>query len=138
MTSKYILDACAVIALLNDEDGAQKVEQLLSQADQTHNFLFMHEINLFEIYYGVFRDEGKDLAEQTYDKVIDLPIKIIKGLRESVFKEAGRLKAVYKISLADSIALAEAKKRKISLVTCDHHEFDQIQQMNELDFFWIR
>jgi len=98
----------------------------------------MHEINLLEIYYGVYRDEGKEIAEQTYDKVFDLPIKFVKGLRENVFREAGRLKAVYKISLADSIALSEAKIRRIPLVTCDHHEFDPIQDKNELDFFWIR
>ena len=132
------MDACAVIAFLNDEDGAHKVEQLLSQGDQASNTLFMHEINLLEIYYGVYRDESKELAEQTYAKLFDLPIKFVTGLRENVFKEAGRLKAVYKISLADSIALAEAKIRRIPLVTCDHHEFDPIQVKNELDFFWIR
>ncbi len=98
----------------------------------------MHEINLLEIYYGVYRDESKEIAEQTYVKVFDLPIKFVTGLRENVFKEAGRLKAVYRISLADSIALAEAKIRRIPLVTCDHHEFDPIQDKNELDFFWIR
>ena len=138
MRGKYVLDACAVIAFLNDEEGAHRVEQLLSQCDQAPNTLFMHEINLLEIYYGVYRDEGKEIAEQTYVKVFDLPIKFVTGLRENVFREAGRLKAVYKISLADSIALSEAKIRRIPLVTCDHHEFDPIQDKNELDFFWIR
>ena len=107
MREKYVLDACAVIAFLNDEDGANRVEQLLSQGDRAPNTLFMHEINLLEIYYGVYRDEGKEIAEQTYVKVFDLPIKFVTGLRENVFKEAGRLKTVYKISLADSIALSE-------------------------------
>ena len=138
MRGKYVLDACAVIAFLNDEDGAHRVEQLLSQGDREPNTLFMHEINLLEIYFGVYQDESKELAEQTYVKVFDLPKKFVTGLRENMFKEAGRLKAVYKISLADSIALAEAKIRRISLVTCDHHEFDPIQDKNELDFFWIR
>jgi PIN domain nuclease of toxin-antitoxin system len=138
VSGKFILDACALIAFLNDEDGAHKVEQLLSQGDRAPNTLFIHEINLLEIYYGVYRDESEELAEQTYDKVLNLPIKVVKGLRKNVFKEAGRLKAVYRISLADSIALAEARIRRIPLVTCDHHEFDPIQDKNELDFFWIR
>ena len=138
MSEKFVLDACAMIAFLNDEEGAQKVEQLLSQGDRTPNTLFIHEINLLEIYYGVYRDENKELAEQTYVKVVNLPIKVVTGLRKNVFKEAGRLKAIYKISLADSIALAEARIRRIPLVTCDHHEFDPIQDRNELDFFWIR
>jgi PIN domain nuclease of toxin-antitoxin system len=138
VSEKFVLDACAMIAFLNDEEGAQKVEQLLSQGDRTPNTLFIHEINLLEIYYGVYRDENKELAEQTYVKVVNLPIKVVTGLRKNVFKEAGRLKAIYKISLADSIALAEAMIRRIPLVTCDHHEFDPIQDRNELDFFWIR
>lgn len=138
MSGKFVLDACAVIAFFNDEDGADKVEQLRWQGDRAPNSLFMHEINFLEIYYGVYRDESKELAEQTSVKVLNLPIKVVTGLRKNVFKEAGRLKALYKISLADSIALDEAKIRRVPLVTCDHHEFDPIQDKNELDFLWIR
>jgi PIN domain nuclease of toxin-antitoxin system len=54
VSEKFVLDACAMIAFLNDEEGAQKVEQLLSQGDRTPNTLFIHEINLLEIYYGVY------------------------------------------------------------------------------------
>jgi uncharacterized protein len=78
------------------------------------------------------------LAEETFEKVTNLPIKIIEGLRITVFKEAGRFKAIYKVSLADSVALAQAKVKGIPLVTCDHHEFDRVQEAKELDFVWIR
>lgn len=138
MTEKYLLDACAVIAYLNDEEGADKIEGLLWESDQRSKVLFLHEVNLHEVYYGVYRDEGEQLAEETYNRVVNLPIKIVAGLKKNVFKEAGRLKAIYKVSLADSIALAVAKVRRIPLVTCDHHEFDPIQEKNELDFLWIR
>ena len=94
MSGKFILDACAVIAFLNDEEGAHKVEQLLLQGERAPDTLFMHEINLLEIYYGVYRDESKELAEQTYIKVLNLPIKVVTGLKKNVFQEAGRLKAV--------------------------------------------
>jgi len=138
VADKFLLDACAVIAYLNDEEGADRVEGFLWEGAQRPGVLFLHEVNLLEIYYGVYRDEGEQLAEETYDKVINLPIKIVAGLKKSVFKEAGRLKAIYRVSLADSIVLAEAKVRRIPLVTCDHHEFDPIQEKNELDFVWIR
>jgi len=138
VTEKYLLDACAVIAYLNDEEGADKIEGLLWESDQRSKVLFLHEVNLHEVYYGVYRDEGEQLAEETYNRVVNLPIKIVAGLKKNVFKEAGRLKAIYKVSLADSIALAVAKVRRIPLVTCDHHEFDSIQEKNELDFLWIR
>jgi uncharacterized protein len=138
VADEFVFDACAVIAYLNDEEGADKVEELLWESNQKLNTLFIHEINLLEIYYGVYRDEGEQLAEETYDKIINLPIKVITGMNKNVFKAAGRFKAIYRISLADSIALAEAKVRKISLVTCDHHEFDPIEKNNELSIFWIR
>jgi PIN domain nuclease of toxin-antitoxin system len=109
MAEKHLLDACALIAYLNDEEGAEKVEELLWQSDQRSGSLLMHEVNLLEVYYGVYRDEDEKLAEETYEKVINLPIRIIRGLRKNAFREAGRLKAIYKVSLADSIALAEAK-----------------------------
>ena len=42
------------------------------------------------------------------------------------------------ISLADSVALAFAKNREAELVTSDHHEFDALDKLGELSFFWIR
>jgi predicted nucleic acid-binding protein len=54
------------------------------------------------------------------------------------FTQAGRLKATYKISLADSIALAQAIVVNGSLLTCDHHEFDAIEGKESLNFHWIR
>ena len=62
----------------------------------------------------------------------------IDKLKDNVFKEAGRLKATYKISLADSIVLAEAKTRGAKILTADHHEFDPINKDLEVSFYWIR
>jgi predicted nucleic acid-binding protein len=57
---------------------------------------------------------------------------------DSVFLEAGRLKSVYKISLADAIALAYASIMKCTLVTADHHEMDVIDDKEDIRFCWIR
>ncbi|MGA7878613.1 MAG: PIN domain-containing protein [Desulfoferrobacter sp.] len=138
MSTGYVLDACALIAFLNDEEGADKLEALLGNGIGASSDILLHEINLLEIYYGVFHHGGEELAEQTYTRIKNLPLRVVRGLRLNVFKEAGRLKAIYRISLADSIALAEAKSRQLPLVTCDHHEFDIIDQKKELSFYWIR
>jgi predicted nucleic acid-binding protein len=53
---------------------------------------------------------------------------------EEIFMEAGRLKASYKISLADSILLAESIISGGTLLTADHHEFDD---HGEIKFLWI-
>ncbi len=136
--TEWFIDACSIIAFLNDEEGADIVENLLDQATSEENTIFIHEINFLEIYYGVYREGGLELAQETLSKIKDLPVSIVHGLSNEVFNEAGRLKATYKVSLADSVALAETKVRKCELVTADHHEFDIIDEKKELNFLWIR
>ena len=48
------------------------------------------------------------------------------------------LKATYKVSLADSIALAEAVISNGLLMTSGHHEFDAIESAEDIKFYWIR
>ena len=57
---------------------------------------------------------------------------------KTLFPEAGRLKASYKISLADAIALAQTSISDGELLTSDHHEFDAIEKHEGIRFHWIR
>jgi uncharacterized protein len=134
----FVLDACALIAFFDDEVGADKVEDIIQKAKNKECIVYMNKLNLLEIYYGVYRDDGKIKAEATLTIALNLPLKVIDGIDDNIFMEAGRYKAKYKISLADSIALAEAKVRNAILVTADHHEFDIIDKDGEVKFYWIR
>lgn len=49
-----------------------------------------------------------------------------------------RLKSTYRISLADSIALAQAIALNAELLTCDHHEFDVLEPFEPIKILWIR
>lgn len=138
MKENFVLDACALIAFMVDEEGAEKVDTILSNAQNRKCKIFIHSINLLEIYYGIRREEGFEKAEWVLNKIEKLPIKIIDSITNEVFREAGRLKATYKISLADSIALAEAMTKKARLVTADHHEFDVLEKKEPIHFCWIR
>ena len=138
MKQVYVIDACALIAFLADEEGAGKVEGILKEAEKGKCKLFMNRINLLEVFYGVYREEGKEKAEEVLERILKLPIKIIKIIKSKVFKAAGRLKATYKISLADSIALAETFTKKALILTADHHEFDEIEGKEKINFSWIR
>lgn len=138
MKETFVLDACALIAFLHDEDGADKVEDILRRAKGGDYVIYMNKLNVLEIYYGVFREDGKEKAEEIFTKILALPLIVVDELKDNVFREAGRLKAIYKISLADSIALAEAKTRGAQILTADHHEFDPIDKEGEAIFHWIR
>lgn len=134
----FVLDACSLIAFLNDEEGAGKVEDLLRKAKEEKVKLYMNKVNILEIYYGIYRDDGEEAADEILSKIPELPIVIIDNLSDAVLRESSRLKAGYSISLADSIAIGEANVRNAQLVTADHHEFDPLEEKGEAKFYWIR
>ena len=58
----YVLDACALIAWLRDEAGADQVEALLLDNGAT---VMIHAVNLCEVYYDCLRSVGESRAEET-------------------------------------------------------------------------
>jgi predicted nucleic acid-binding protein len=132
------MDACALIAFLRDEPGAEAVTAVLKCAKQGKAEICMNSINLLEVYYDIYRNVGKTKADEELLMIKELPIVIQSELTDRVFNEAGRFKASYRISLADSIALAETTVSGGELLTADHHEFDVIEKQEEIKFHWIR
>jgi uncharacterized protein with PIN domain len=56
----YVLDAGPMIAFLDDESGAEVVEQALTEPGST---CYAHIFNLTEVYYIYFRRGGAVMAE---------------------------------------------------------------------------
>jgi len=137
MSEIYVLDACALIALLKDEAGADKVAAVYEKADKGEALLIMNKVNLCEVYYGFYRDEGKDYAENILNGVTRSMV-TIGEFSDAVFAETGRFKASYKISFADSVTLAQAKVSGAIFLTADHHEFDEVEKVEDIKFLWIR
>lgn len=48
---RYVLDSFAVFAYLNDEEGADQVEEILKGARAGEMEAYMHVVNLAEIFY---------------------------------------------------------------------------------------
>jgi len=138
MKSLFILDACALIAYFNDEQGAEVVSDCLRGLVDGSHMLIMHKINLLEVYYGFYRESGKKLADEMFSDVITSGIEIIASISDTVFTTAGYLKSSYKISLGDAVLLAQASASGAAVLTCDHHEFDPIDLAEPIDFRWIR
>lgn len=137
MSKVFVLDACALVALLQNENGADNVAVAYKKAENGEAQLIMNRINLLEVFYGYYRDNGKEYAEKIMNGVAK-SIVSISDFDKELFDEAGRLKASYKISLADSIALAQALVLNGELLTADHHEFDAIEGTENIAFHWIR
>ena len=138
MKEVYVLDACALIAFLNDEKGAEKMEKLLEDAASNKIKIVMAIINLYEVYYDSLRTVGEKIASDLLDDIHKLPIEVERYSSDQLLKEAARFKVNEKISLADSFALGLAKVRDGKLVSTDHHEFDVIEQKGLAKFYWLR
>jgi predicted nucleic acid-binding protein len=135
---KYVLDACALIAYYNEEEGIDKVKNALSEAISGDSDVLIHRVNLFETYYDLLRTFGEDMTSKVMDSFENAPITVIDTITDELMREAARFKIAFKISVADAFALATARLENATLITADHHEFDLIDKAGELEFLWIR
>ena len=136
---EYILDACALIALFDDEAGADIVEELIDRARNNEITVTMNAANLIEVYYDRIREVGTEQADAVIREIYDaFPISIIETLNPAIVREAACLKALGKMSFADTILVATARFTGATIVTCDHTEFDPVDKQGIAPFLWIR
>ncbi|GHT87092.1 hypothetical protein FACS1894137_13670 [Spirochaetia bacterium] len=133
----YVLDACALIALIKEEPGAGVVQNLIDQAIDGEITLCMNMVNLIEVHYGFYRDRGKEAAEVILDRIYKMPIHFQPVIDEKIFYEASRLKGTYTMSLADAIGLATAIDMKGVFVTADGG-FLEPEAAEHAPVFWFR
>ena len=128
-----VLDSHALMVFLEKEPGYEKMQQIFVQAAEKDTHLLMSAVNYGEIYYIVLRECGKDKSAEI-EKVIEaLPIKIV-DVDIALAKEAGKLKAVKKMSYADCFAAALAKSHKAELITGDK-EFEEVK--HDIKILWL-
>jgi predicted nucleic acid-binding protein len=90
------------------------------------------------VYYGELRDKGDEIAQIVLDMVQHYSIKIINTVSEQAFHEAARLKAAYKMSIADCIGLATAIEHSGQFVSSDHHELESVAKNEPSLIHWFR
>jgi predicted nucleic acid-binding protein len=123
----FVFDACAFIALLEDEPGAAAVEVLLQDP---RNRCLIHSINACEIYYDLYRRGNTEDANSLVAIFGENGLQLVEESPSDLWQIAGKLKAEWRrISLADCFALALAIYENGTLVTSDHHELDRLAQL---------
>ena len=133
----YLLDACSLLAVFNDEPGAQKVLDLLEEAKTGTIRLFMSIVQLLEIYYDRVYIAGENTARTRVEYILAEPITIIDSISYPVMYEAGRFKTTYSMSLADSVAAATAKNINATFVTKDD-EMKAAEEAGEFSMLWLK
>jgi predicted nucleic acid-binding protein len=135
----YLFDACTMIALFNDEEGADVVSNLLDRAERNEITLAMNAANMIEVYYDRIRVIGSDRADTIIREIYNsFLISVIETLDPAIVREAARLKATGKMSFADTILVATARCIGATIVTCDHVELEQVERGEPIPFLWIR
>lgn len=119
-----VLDACAMIAYLRGEPGADVIEALLLDKNSS---CLAHAINLCEVFYDFVSAADENAAYAAIADLESLGLVVRDDMDAQFWLEAGKFKATIKrISLADCFAMALTNRIQAELYTSDHHEFDPI------------
>jgi PIN domain nuclease of toxin-antitoxin system len=119
----YVLDACAMIALLRKESGEMVVANHLVEPEAT---CYAHSLNLCEVYYNFYRNESETAAVSAVNDLKTLGVTERNDMDEAFWTEVGKLKATHRASLADFCAIVLTKRVGGILLTSDHHELDPL------------
>jgi PIN domain nuclease of toxin-antitoxin system len=124
-----------MIAFLDDEPGAEVVEDLLTEPGSTCS---AHVFNLAEVYYIYFRRGGGTMAEYAIQALIDVGIVVLNDNDTPYWKEAATYKGSHAIALPDAFCLALARRLSGAVVTTDHTEFDPLVPLGYCPILFIR
>jgi len=123
----YVLDTSALLTLIEDESGAERVEHLL-----THEQVLLPYLVLLETYYVTQQERGQGEADRRYALIRHLSATILWEMDEPTLIGAARLKTVHHLSLADALIAAFAIQRRAILVHKDP-EFESLADQVTLE-----
>ena len=133
MTGTYVLDANAVLDLIEAGPGSRKVERLLQSALQRHSSLLISVLNWGEVFYLLWQRRGEETARRTLANLSRLPLQIVPVDLSQALK-AGEIKAMHKIPYLDCVAAALAVLQQAILVTSDR-DFEKLGR--QFPVLWI-
>ena len=130
-----ILDACAVIAYLRNEEGTDIVGNALMSEK-----CYIHAINICEVYKDCLsRGEDRSEADQLLDDLFSAGLTVCEDMDSEFWKDAAELKAsTRRISYADCIGLRLTNRLKGIFLTSDHHELDPLAKNDIYPIKFIR
>ena len=127
--SNFLLDTSALLALRDDEPGAERAVNLLQSSSNGEITCHGCFISLMEVLYRVWKDEGEEAGRSAYRICLRLPMT---WLHESapLLERAAEIKAQFPLSLADAWIAAAALELDAILVHKDP-EFEKISGLQQ-------
>lgn len=114
----YILDSFALLAFLEGEPSADRIQVILQAAEEARALVYLSVINLGEVLYITERERSLVIAQQVLVAIEQLPLELLEASQTRVLA-AAHIKANYPISYADAFAVAAAQEFQATVVTGD-------------------
>ncbi|MEW6446791.1 MAG: type II toxin-antitoxin system VapC family toxin [Bacillota bacterium] len=133
MARKLVFDTYAILALLEDEPGAQTVAEIISNEEAE---IYMSIISLGEAYYILLRRQGERAAEEMVRNTLMEESITFAEVPWPRVKEAARIKAKGGLSYADAFVLGLAREIKAPVVTGDP-EIQAVSGGLGIDVVWV-
>ena len=111
---RFVLDSSAIIALLEGEAGADRVEEVLRNEST-----ILPWVVLMEIHYVTLRESGKSEADRRHALLKALPSEKRWDTDEATVLAAAALKAKFRLSFADALIAAIAGECEATLLHKD-------------------
>lgn len=124
--SNYVLDTSALLAYIENEEGADEVETLFVNALDSTVEIFISTVTCIEVFYISLQEQGNVVAANRLKLIENLPL-IQQPLDHQLTKIVGEIKASKAMSFADSCIAGLAKFKNAVLVHKDP-EFEQIEE----------
>jgi predicted nucleic acid-binding protein len=129
MASRWLLDTSALLALRDNEAGAEHVAALLRQAIDGHGMVLACFMSRMEVLYRVWKDENERQARLADAQLQSLPIRWV-AASDPLLEQAAAIKACHALSVADAWIAAAARQEGAVLVHKDP-EFQAISSLSQ-------
>jgi predicted nucleic acid-binding protein len=125
LTPIYVLDTSAWLTLIEDEAGADTVQDILEKAKVGEAIVLVSFVSFMEVYYITLQERDVNEARERVNLMAAMPVLRVESTR-ALGIAAAELKAEHRLSVADAWIAALAEERGATLVHKDP-EFEQVE-----------
>jgi len=115
---RYVLDTSALLALRDDESGAERVHRVIDAARKHRAIAYVSFMTRMELLYRIASSEGADAASEALRLLDALPLHWV-TCEPSILAESARIKQRGGLSVADAWIAATAVVKQASLIHKD-------------------
>ena len=126
---RYVLDTSALLALRDDEPGAERVHRIIDAARKRRAIAYVSFMTRMELLYRIAASEGQDAAATALRLLDALPLQWV-TCEPPILVESAHIKQRGGLSVADAWIAATAVVRQAVLLH-KAPEFDALAELTQ-------